>query len=571
MSVHASINGPRTPVERAVFGLWCGSLGQVRFGIEDDFFALGGTLRLAEEVAEELRQIFLLDLPTERIFQNPTIVGMAELVEETRRASKQSKHSIPRVDRSRPQPLSFGQQRLWFLNQMDPGSSSYNNSSAIEAHGTLDALQLERSLNEIARRHEALRTTFVYEQGQALQKVHPSADIHVPVIDLQPLEPEARRAEVERLTKEEGALPFDLASGPLLRAKVLLLGVEHFVLLLSIHHIVSDGASMVVLARELETIYAALREHRQPSLPDLPIQYIDFAGWQRERLQGKFLEEQLSYWRGQLQVTPPALNLLTDRPRSNGFSSQGASYDFVLPRALVLALEELSQSAGATLFMTLLSGFAALMQAYSGDEDFCIGTPIAGRNRAELENLIGLFINMLILRADLKGSPSFLNLLERMKTTTMQAYAHQEIPFELLVEKLRPKRFQNRDPFFQVIFVFANFMRPTGEMFGSQIRPSAIDTGTAKFDLSLYVLGQVEGGLSCRMEYRTDLFERKTIERMCEVYRELLERALEDLNRPIRDLIRASLPEQDESLPVNAINRPVEPGVPPGDREDFLL
>ncbi len=571
MSLNTTSSQPRTPVERAIYGIWDGFLSQKLFGIEDNFFAIGGTPEMAEEVAEELRLIFLLDLPTQQLFASPTIAGMAARVEQGRRAAKHRPNIIPTSRRDGPQPLSFGQQRLWFLDQLDPGSASYNNCTAITLDGALDSSLLERSLNEIVRRHEALRTLFIYENGQALQRIDAEACLHVPLIHLESLPPEERRAKVDRLTAVEAAEPFDLAQGPLLRAKVLRMEAERFILLLSVHHIVSDGWSMGVLINELSSIYTAYSQGRRPDLPALPVQYADFSAWQRERLQGDVLDEHLRYWRDKLRAIPPVLNLITDKPRPNEFSFCGASYRFELPQPLVTSLEALSAQQGGTLFMSLLAGFALLMHAFSGDKDFCIGAPIAGRSRTELENLIGLFINMLILRMDLNGEPTFLDFFQKVKETTLGAYAHQEIPFELLVEKLRPKRDQSRNPFFQVIFVLANFNLQPLKMDGFQTQFAEIDTGTAKFDLSLYATGQPGGSLACRLEYSTDLFERQTIERMCRVYRRLLEQAAANPEQPVRALLDAC--EDQKGRPGH--NMPplhlAEVSMPLGDREDFLL
>ncbi len=542
-----------------------------QIGVEEDFFVLGGTPAQAEAVAEEIRQLFLLDLPTERLFQPPTIAGQAHLIEQIRQANKRPGQAIQRAARSANMPLSFAQQRLWFLDQLNPNSALYNNCLSVTGAGPLDEKLFERSLNEVVRRHEALRTIFVYEQGRPYQHILPSLTLKVPSVDLQAMLSAERQAAVERLMAEEGFQPFDLSTGPLIRAKLLRLEPNQFMILLSIHHIVSDGWSMGVLVNELSSLYTAYQEQRPAPLEDIPIQYVDFSFWQRERLQGAFLADNLSYWRGKLQNLPPALNLLTDYPRPGTFTFAGAADNFVLPVQLVNALKVFSQQQGVSMFMTLLSAYALLLHAYSGDESFCIGTPIAGRSRVELEKLIGLFINMLVLRADVAGEASYLRFLQQIKATTLEAFSHQDIPFELLVEKLRVKRDPNHNPFFQVIFVLANFKTPPLELAGLNTQLAEIDTGTAKFDLSLYVLEHTEGGLLCKLEYSTDLFSAETIMRMGQAYVTILEKIVANPNQSIKHLLNTNPAEFENQHTMNAGNAAIEPAEFPGDREDLLI
>ncbi|MBW3655532.1 MAG: non-ribosomal peptide synthetase, partial [Gemmatimonadetes bacterium] len=337
-------------------------------------------------------------------------------------------------------PLSFAQERLWFLEQMEPGSAAYNIPAALRLTGTLDEQALRGALGEIVRRHEALRTTFTAANGAAVQVVHPPAEVPLPVRDLGELPEPAREAEVLRLAGEEAARPFDLERGPLFRAGLLRLRKPEYVLLLTMHHSVGDGWSLGILYRELSTLYAAYREGRPSPLAELPIQYADFALWQREHLRGKVLETQLAYWRARLAGAPALLELPTDRPRPAVRSHQGARVRRSLPGELARALKSLAQRDGATLYMVLLATFQTLLSKYSGQEDVVVGSPVAGRARPEVEGLIGFFANTLVLRAEISGDPSFRALLGRVREATLEAYEHQEVPFERLVEELHPER-----------------------------------------------------------------------------------------------------------------------------------
>jgi amino acid adenylation domain-containing protein len=443
------------------------------------------------------------------------------LLDSLLRNSERDRQGITSIQRRAGRdaiPVSFAQRRLWFLDQLVPGNAFYNVHGALRLRWPLTVEVLERSLNEIIRRHEVLRTTFEVVDDQPMQRVAAQLLIGVAVVDLQGLEAAAQEAEALRLATVEAQRPFDLERGPLLRARLLRLGEHEHVFLLTLHHIVTDGWSIGVLFRELEAIYAAYALGRDSPLAELPIQYADYALWQRGWLQGEVLDTQLKYWREQLAEVP-VLQLPTDRPRPARPSFRGAYQPIELAQPLTARLRMLAQQEGATLFMTLLAAFKVLLQRYSGQDDVVVGTPIAGRNRTEVEGLIGFFVNSLVLRTVLDGALSFREVLGRVRRTALEAYTHQDIPFEMLVEKLQPQRDLSRNPFFQVTFQLLNLPGVGTARPGAMLH---VDKGTAIFDLgiTLWDTGtELRGGI----EYNTDLFDAATMARMAGHYRVLLE------------------------------------------------
>ena len=419
-------------------------------------------------------------------------------------------------------PLSFSQQRLWFLEQLEPGTARYNVPMAVRLSGALDTQVLERVLDELVRRHEPLRTTFRMEADASVQVIGPVAGVSLSVTDLSELPAERREAEALRLATEESLRPFDLERGPLLRATLLRLGTREHVLLLGMHHIVSDGWSMGVLVREFGLLYAAFAQGAGSPLPELPVQYADHALWQRQWLQGPELERHLAFWREQLSGAARALELPTDKPRPPEQTFHGAALPITLPRELSASLKTLCQSEGVTPFMLLLAAFQVVLGRSSGQEDFCVGTPIAGRDQAQLEGLIGFFANTLALRARLGGNPSFRELLRRVRESTVRALAHQHLPFEKLVEELQPERDLGRSPLFQVLFTFQNTPAPELSLAGLTLRPFVVDTNVARFELELN-FGETPSGLQGSLVYNTDLFDAATPARMIEHLRVLLE------------------------------------------------
>jgi amino acid adenylation domain-containing protein/non-ribosomal peptide synthase protein (TIGR01720 family) len=434
---------------------------------------------------------------------------------------------------------SFAQQRLWFLDRLELRSATYNLPIAIRLRGRLNASALERCLNEVVCRHESLRTTFPEVDGRAVQVVNPPLPLAMSVLDITGVPAGERDERVRREAAEEARRPFDLARGPLLRARLLLLAEEEHVILVTMHHIVSDGWSMGVLVREIAALYEAFILGKPSPLAPLPIQYADFAHWQRHWLEGDRIQEQLAYWKKKLAGAAAALDLPTDRPRPAVQTFNGGSHRFTLSGELTAGLRRLCRAQGATLYMALLAGFNALLHRITGQTDICIGSPIANRNRAELEGLIGFFVNTLVLRTDLSSSPSFCELLARVRESALGAYAHQDLPFERLVEELAPARDLSRTPLFQVVFVLQN--APIGELELSNLTlsPIPIESGTSKFDLTLEV-NECAGELRCAFEFNADLFERSTVERLAGHLTRLLQSAIADPNRRIGELAMLS-------------------------------
>lgn len=430
-------------------------------------------------------------------------------------------------------PLSFSQQRLWLLDQLQPGSSAYNVSAAIRLRGRLNVPALERTFGAIIRRHESLRTTFANINGRLIQVLAPDVSFTLTRLDLRS-HPESE-AEAKRLAIAEARHPFDLARGPLLRITLLQLAEDDYALLVTMHHIVSDGWSMGVLIREVVTLYDAFSNGKPSPLPELPIQYVDYACWQREWLQGERLERQLSYWRQQLSNASHILELPTDKPRQTVQTLNGARQTMVLDESLMMGLKALSRQEGVTLFMTLLAAFKALLYRYTGQEDISIGTPTANRNRAEIEGLIGFFVNTLVMRTDLSGDPAFRELLARVRKVALGAYAHQDLPFERLVDELKPERDLSRQPLFQVMFVLQNAPKEDLRLPGLILESFGVEETTARFDLSLLAT-EKEQSLFVVWDYNTDLFEAATIKRMAGHFKILLENIVESPDQRLSQL-----------------------------------
>jgi amino acid adenylation domain-containing protein len=516
---------PRTPVDEILTGIWSQILQIPKIGIHDNFFELGGHSLLATQVISRIREAFGIELPFRLLFENPTVAGMAMQIDESQ--SKCLPPPVAPVTRSEPLPLSFAQQRLWFIDQLEPGSPLYNLSATVQLQGELDVGALQRSLSELVRRHEVLRTSFPNCNGEAVQQIAPPSSMALPIVNLEALG-ESHLPVALSLAQIEAVRPFDLARGPLLRGMLLRLGIDRHVALITMHHIVSDRWSKGLFIGELSTLYEAYRCGQESPLAELPVQYADYAVWQRQWLQGEVLEEQLCYWRRQLAGVP-ALDLPTDFPRPSVSTYRGAMASFILSRDVMGRLRELSRSESVTLFMTLLAGFQLLLGRWSGQKDFAIGIDIANRNRKETERLIGFFVNQLVLRTNLKGSPSFRELLARVRETALEAYAHQDLPFERLVDELQPERALNRSPLFQAKLVWQNVPEEELRLSGVQVSDSLrTELRVSRFDLSLILNEQAEAGIPGMVEYATDLFEPETVQRMIDSYRLLLESASAD-------------------------------------------
>jgi amino acid adenylation domain-containing protein len=538
----------RTPVEEIVAAIWAEVLHIERVGVEDNFFELGGHSLLATQVISRIREACQVELPLRTLFESPTVTDLATSIEQAWRADEQS--SVPpmiAVSREQMLPLSFAQQRLWFINQLEPESSLYNIPAAVRLSGALDVEALERTLSEVVRRHEALRTTFDEFNGEPVQNIHVAEEIKPAQIDLTELDESSRELEVRRLVSKEASRPFNLSVGPLLRVTLLKLDEMEHVVLLTMHHIVSDGWSMSILIREVAALYEAYIEGGESPLAEMEIQYGDFAVWQREWLSGEVLEEQLGYWREQLADAPAVLELPTDYPRPAVQSHHGASEHFILSPALSERLMAMSRREGATMFMLLLAAWQVLLYRYTGQEDIVVGSPIANRNRKETEGLIGFFVNTLVLRTDLTSRPSFREVLRRVREVCLQGYAHQDVPFEKLVEEMRVERDLSHAPLFQVVFSMLN--TPSQEMELKGLSLSPVEGGkntTAKFDLMLYMLeegGRLGGGL----EYNADLFDAETIHRLLKHFEVLLESVVE---QPTTHINRLPMMSEDEKAQV---------------------
>jgi amino acid adenylation domain-containing protein len=513
---------PRTPVEELLSEIWKEVLGVERVSINDNFFELGGHSLLATQLIARVQEAFRKEMGPRTVFESPTIAGLAAEIEAVMRAGQDLQMpSIERVRRDGPIPLSFAQQRLWFLNQMSQCSHIYNIPSALRLTGPLNVPALERSLNEIIRRHEILRTTFTTIDEQPVQLVAPSLVLTVPVVELRLLPAGRREEELLRLAADEASRPFDLTRGPLLRATLLRLDDEEHVILFTMHHIVSDGWSVGILIREFVALYRAFSSGRSSPLPELTIQYADFAHWQRKWLQGKVLEAHVSYWKHRLGGALTLLKLPTDGPRPATQSYRGARQSFALSGELTESLKALSRREKATLFMTLLAAFQTLLYRYTAQDDIVIGTVIANRDRVETESLIGFFINMLVLRTDMRGNPSFRELLARVREMSMGAYTHQTLPFEKLVEVLRPERSLSDMPLVQAVFALQTAPAEDLELPGITVRPIEVDSNIIRHHLVLSMT-DVDRALVGTWKYNTDLFSPAAITRMSEHFRTLL-------------------------------------------------
>ncbi|NOJ98439.1 amino acid adenylation domain-containing protein, partial [Corallococcus coralloides] len=514
---------PRTETEAKLAAIWAEVLRVPQVGVKDDFFALGGHSLLATQVVSRVRAETGAELPLRALFEAPTVEALASRLEKAGRAKAPA--LVP-VSRDAPLPLSFAQQRLWFIDQMEPGTALYNVPVAVRLAGSLDVAALEQALHEVVRRHDSLRTTFEERDGQAIQVIQPALSLELGRVDLRTVDEARREAEAHRQVEQEMLRPFDLGRGPLIRTRLFMLGEREHVLVVTMHHIVSDGWSLGVLIREVGALYAAFSSGRPSPLPELPIQYARYAAWQRGRLQGDVLARQVDYWKRKLAGAPPVLELPTDRPRPPERGIAGATLAFTLSRSLTAALKALAQREGASLYMVLLAGWQVLMARYSGQQDISVGSPIAGRTRSELEALIGFFVNTLVLRANVDGGLSFRKLLNQVRETVLEAYEHQEVPFEKLVEVLQPERSRSHTPLFQTMLALQNM--PLGELRlpDLALQPVNVESPIAKFDLSVTFV-EVPQGISGTLEYSTELFDAGTLQRTVSHLLTLLEGAVE--------------------------------------------
>ncbi len=535
----AAFTAPRTPLEESLCAIWADLLGVERVGVGDNFFELGGHSLLATQLVSRLADRFGVELPLRALFEEPTVAGLAERVAELLPAGTSGPGPLPPpllpVARDAALPLSYAQERLWFLDRLEPGSTTYHMPIALELAGRLSPAALAAALSGVVRRHEALRTTFVEVAGDPVQLVAPARLLAIPAIDLGSLPEPRRRQTALRLIAAAALQPFDLAAGPLLRPLLVRLGPELHVALLALHHIVADGWSMGILVRELGEIYAAALTGRAPALAPLAVQYADFAAWQRQWLAGPVLARQIAWWRQQLAGAPALLDLPLDRPRPALQTLRAGLLPVTLAAELSRGVAALGRARGATPFMVLLAAFAALLSRFSGQDDLVVGTPVANRNRTPIEGLIGFFVNTLALRVKLPADASFDEHLGRVREVALGGYAHQDVPFEKLILELQPQRSLAHSALFQAMLSVQN--APVGrlELPRLSLAPVPVELGRAKFDLSLD-LAEVPAGLATLWEYDADLFDRATIGRLAGAFELLLAAAVREPRLPLARL-----------------------------------
>ncbi|HEU4433459.1 MAG TPA: amino acid adenylation domain-containing protein, partial [Pyrinomonadaceae bacterium] len=546
---------PRTPFEELLLQIYSDVLGVKHVGIHDNFFEMGGHSLLATQVMSRVRQTFKVDVPLRELFMSPTVASLAAHLEEAARDGV-SLETVPLVPvlRDAELPLSFAQQRLWFLSQLEPDSPFYNIPAALRLRGQLDVAVLEQSLNEIVRRHESLRTNFRSDKGEPVQIISPFQPLSLELEDLSGLAQDEKRDRLRELAANEARRSFDLAAETLLRLRLVKLAENEHVLLLTLHHIISDGWSVRVLVRELSQLYAVFLRGEPSPLAELTLQYADYGVWQREQLQGERLDQELGYWREQLAGAPQVLELPADQARPAVQTYRGAQCSLSLPAELMSGLRAVGRREGATRYMVMLAGFFALLTRYTGQRDLLVGTPVANRTRVETESLVGLFANTLVVRARLEDGPRFGELLKRVREAVLGGQQHQGVPFERVVEELQPERDLSRTPLFQVMFVAEEESASRGwELPGLEVRAERVETGTSKFELTLFVEEESEGAgatgrLRVTAEYNTDLFARESMERLLRHYRRLLESAVSDSGVRVMELGLLEEAEREQLL-----------------------
>jgi len=534
---------PRNPIETLIAGIWVEVLDLEEVSVEDNFFDVGGHSLLATQVISRIREALHVELPLRDIFESSTVAGLAEKVEVALRTEEHATlPSIKPVSRDQELPLSFPQERLWLVHQLHPTSVAYHVLRPLRISGDLNVPILERTLTEVLSRHEIYRTTIETRQGRPVQVIHPPEEVKLPVTDLRSLPREEREKAVQKLIDEEGQRPFDLSRGPLWRVTLLRIDDAEYLMMLTEHHLVHDGWTEGRLVLDFLALYEALVTGQPSPLPELAIQYADFAYWQRSTIQGEFLESLLSYWKKQLADLPPMLELPADFPRPPVETFRGANTTVAFSPELTTALNTLSRNEGVTIYMMLMAAFNVLLHRYTRQEDIAVGAPIANRNHVETEMLTGFFVNTLVMRNDLSGNPEFRELLRRVREVALEAYMHQEMPFERLVEELQPDRALNRQALFQAMFVLHNAPSPPVTLPGMTVETLRVHNGTSKFDM-LLAMREEGDHLTAAIEYNTDIFAETTIRRMLVHFENLLQSIVD---HPEQRLSQLSLMNESE-------------------------
>jgi amino acid adenylation domain-containing protein len=521
----SAYHAPRSQVEEILCGIWEQILGSGRVGIEENFFEAGGHSLLAAQVISRIRDVLRVELPLRILFESPTVAGLAQELEQAAWQRLGAEPEILPVSRDRLLPLSYAQQRLWFVDQLEPGSSAYNVPTAVRLRGELHVAALRRSINEIIRRHEVLRTSFPQRGGQPFQHISPASEVNMAVIDLSEEPRPQAEATALRLARHETHQAFDLSRGPMLRAMLLRIGEADHVLVITMHHIASDGWSVAILIREFMQLYSAYRAGEESPLQELKSQYADFAVWQRQYLSGETLEEQLKYWKRQLEGIN-ALEMPADKPRPAILSNQAASVRFILAEDLSDGLKALGKQEGATLFIVLLAGFQLLLSHFSSRTDVVVGTSVSNRNRSEIENLIGFFVNQLVLRTRLEGVRNFKKLVHKVREVVLQALTHQDLPFELLVDEAAPTRRLGNSPLFDAKLVLQNAIEEKIELPGLQFEEIGVHEPGLRNPLYLE-LSDTHNGLQGLLQYSPELYEAATINLLVEQLKQIYASAVE--------------------------------------------
>jgi amino acid adenylation domain-containing protein len=561
----------RTPLEEALAGIWSQVLGVDRIGVCDNFFELGGHSLLATQLISRMRKAFQVELSVRHLFETPTIAGLAECIKNLvdlvdqasphsmtkgllleraslkKFADRNQTETIRRRSEKDPAPLSFAQERLWFLDQLERGSTAYNIPAAVRLIGPLNVVALEMALGEITHRHEVLRTTFQAIDGNPQQIIHPFVELRLPIVDISEMAEEARAEGTRMLAAEQARGSFDLARGPLLKLALVRVGQEDHVILLTIHHTICDGWSIGLLVKEVGALYDAFSTGKVSPLVELPIQYADYAHWQRQQLRGEVLQSQLSYWREHLSGAPPTVNLLSEQRQPGVYTKRCGEEYINICGSLTEAVKALSIQEGVTLYMTLLAAFKALLHRYTGQNDLVVGSPVANRNDPDVENVIGFFVNTLVLRTDLSDNPTFRQLLAGVRKTTLNAYTYQDLPFGKLVEELKPERDLNRTPLFNIMFNLHNYPAEKFVLRSLTMSMLQVSNGSAQFDLSVDFAEHPEG-LNGSFEYRADLFSAAMIKRMAAHFQVLLTSIVSDPNRQISYLPSLTDEERNQLL-----------------------